>query len=93
MELPSGRVAVFDRRNARISILEADGTFIDSGRFPHRVFGPVPVSDSVLLANAFLRSKTATRPLGNSTIGIGSRYSPGPSPSLRIVNSNSPSEV
>ncbi|MYI06877.1 MAG: hypothetical protein F4059_06070 [Gemmatimonadetes bacterium] len=55
VELPSGRVAVFDRRNARISILEADGTFIDSGRFPHRVFGPVPVSDSVLLANASIR--------------------------------------
>ena len=55
VELPGGRVAVFDRWNVRLSILEADGTFIDSRRFPHRIFGPIPVSDSVLLANASIR--------------------------------------
>ena len=56
VELPSGRVAVFDEDNARISILEPDGTFIKANYFPYRISQAHPVSDSVLLVNASIRT-------------------------------------
>lgn len=57
VELPGGRLVVFDRGNLRLSLLESDGTFVKSGRLPlHRGFSsvPQPVSDSVLLAAAHI---------------------------------------
>lgn len=56
VELPSGRVAVFDEDNVRVSILERDGTFIESNYFPHRISWALPVSDSVLLVSASIRT-------------------------------------
>ena len=56
VELPSGRVAVFDQDNVRVSILESDGTFIESNYFPHRISWAHPVTDSVLLVSASIRT-------------------------------------
>lgn len=56
VELPGGRVAVFDDRNARLSILEADGTFLNSAHFPHDIQLVHPLSDSILLANGTVRT-------------------------------------
>ena len=53
VELPGGRLVVVDRGNARLSLLESDGTFVESGRFPHKFKSvPQPISDSVLLTAA-----------------------------------------
>lgn len=57
VELPSGRVAVFDQDNVRVSILEPDGTFIESNYFPHRISWAHPIADSVLLVSASIRTR------------------------------------
>ena len=56
VELPSGRVAVFDQDNVRVSILEPDGKFIESNYFPHRISWAHPINDSVLLVSASIRT-------------------------------------
>ena len=60
VELPNGRLAVFDDRNGRLSILEADGTFLNSAHFPHEVLLAHPLSDSVLLVNGTVRTRERT---------------------------------
>ena len=53
VELPGGRLVVFDRGNLRLSLLEPDGTFVASGRFPYEWKSAAhPISDSVLLTAA-----------------------------------------
>ena len=55
VELPGGRLVVVDRDNLRLSLLESDGTFVESGRFPHGFKSvPQPISDSVLLTAAHI---------------------------------------
>ena len=56
VEFPGGRVAVFDDSNARLSILEADGTLLNSAHFPHDIQLAHPLSDSILLANGTVRT-------------------------------------
>lgn len=56
VEFPSGRLAVFDDRNGRLSILEADGTFLNSAHFPHDILLAHPLSDSLLLVNGTVRT-------------------------------------
>ena len=53
VELPNRRVVVFDQANVRLSILEEDGTFLESSYFPsHRINQAHPLNDSVLLVAA-----------------------------------------
>lgn len=53
VEMPgSGQLAVFDEDLLRLSILDADGTFVDSSPFPRGVMEAYPLSDSILLLNA-----------------------------------------
>ena len=56
VEFPSGRLAVFDDRNVRLSILEADGTVLNSAHFPHDILLAHPLNDSILLANGTVRT-------------------------------------
>ena len=56
-EMPNGRLAVFDHGLFRLSILEADGAYLDSSRFPGRVSEVLPLSDSVLLVNASIPTR------------------------------------
>ena len=57
VELPGGRLVVFDRGNLRLSLLESDGTFVESGRFPlpHGLKSVAQaINDSVLLVAAHI---------------------------------------
>lgn len=56
VELPNRRVIVFDQANVRLSILEEDGTFVESRYFPHRINQAHPLNDSVLLVAASIQT-------------------------------------
>ena len=56
VELPNRRVVVFDQATVRLSILEEDGTFVESSYFPHKINQAHPLNDSVLLVAASIRT-------------------------------------